>query len=71
LIRQNYLKVLPPEDEERATSLAAELFRTIKEYSEYSTIAGIVYLFMAKQTLLGKIYWTITIILMLALSFYW
>ncbi len=30
--------------------LKYELFKTVKEYSEYSTIAGVVYLFMDKQT---------------------
>jgi len=31
-------------------TLKSKLFKIVKEYSEYSTIAGLVYLFMEKQT---------------------
>ena len=43
----------------------------IKEYSEYSTIQGLIYLFFPYQTKLGKIFWTLVILLMLALGLYW
>ncbi len=43
----------------------------IKEYSEYSSIAGLLYVFMPDQTLAGKLFWIIIIILMLILGTYW
>ena len=41
------------------------------EYSEYSTIQGLIYIFFAYQTIVGKIFWTIVLLLMLALGLYW
>jgi len=43
----------------------------IQEYSEYSTIAGVVYIFMKDQTPFGKFYWTTWVILLLSLGTYW
>jgi hypothetical protein len=40
-------------------------------YTEYSTIQGLIYIFFPYQTIFGKVFWTITILLMLALGFYW
>jgi disulfide bond formation protein DsbB len=42
-----------------------------QEYSEYSTIAGLLYIFMPDQTRPGKIFWTIFILLMIILGIYW
>ncbi len=41
------------------------------DYTEYSTIQGLIYIFFPYQTIFGKVFWTITILLMLALGFYW
>ena len=43
----------------------------IKDYSEYSSIQGLVYLFFPYQTQFGKLFWTLVILLMLALGLYW
>ena len=44
---------------------------TLQEYSEYSTIAGCLYIFMNDQRFAGRLFWTILIICMLALGLYW
>jgi hypothetical protein len=38
---------------ERSTSKIKELYDMIQEYSEYSTVAGILYIFMPQQTTAG------------------
>ena len=43
----------------------------LKEYSEYSTIAGCLYIFMADQRFAGRLFWTILITMMLVLGLYW
>ena len=43
----------------------------IQEYSEYSTVAGLLYIFMPDQTRPGKIFWTIFVLSMLVLGAYW
>ncbi len=39
------------------------LLNLYQEYSDYSTIAGLLYIFMPDQTLFGKLYWIIAILL--------
>ncbi len=61
-----------PQNEE--SSLEEEkknVIGVIKEYSEYSSIAGLLYIFMPDQTIAGKLFWIIFIILMLVLGTYW
>ena len=43
----------------------------VRGYSEFSTVAGFVYIFMRDQTTFGKIFWTTVVILMLTLGAYW
>ena len=43
----------------------------LKEYSEYSTIAGLVYLTQPKETRCGQITWISVLCLSLTLSVYW
>ena len=43
----------------------------MQEYSEISTIAGLVYIFMPDQRFAGRFFWTLLIILMLILGLYW
>jgi hypothetical protein len=43
----------------------------VRDYSEYSTIAGLIYIFMEGQTTFGKAYWTTTVVAMIALGAYW
>jgi hypothetical protein len=43
----------------------------IPEYSEYSTVAGFVYIFMRDQPRDGKIFWSIVLFLLIFLGAYW
>ncbi len=43
----------------------------IQEYAEYSTIAGVIYIYMKDQTWFGKLYWKIWILLLFVLGTYW
>jgi hypothetical protein len=45
-------------------------YEVIRDYSEYSTIQGLIYIFFKHQSLYGKIFWIITILCMLALGVY-
>jgi len=49
----------------------ASFYSYVKEYSEYSTIAGFVYIFMDGQTIFGKLFWASTIVSMISLGMYW
>jgi hypothetical protein len=40
------------------TKLGKESLAIVKDYSEYSTVQGIIYIFQSKQTTLGKVFWT-------------
>jgi hypothetical protein len=46
-------------------------YEIIVDYSEYSTIQGLIYVFFSYQTLFGRIFWIITIFLMTILGLYW
>ena len=52
-------------------NMGKETYNIIQEYSEYSTIQGIVYIFQRSQTTFGKIFWNIVVVLMLILGTYW
>jgi hypothetical protein len=56
---------------EKPPSQGKEMYNTIKDYSEYSTIQGVVYIFQSNQTQFGKVFWSLVIIAMLALGTYW
>ena len=56
---------------EKPPSQGKEMYNTIKDYSEYSTIQGVVYIFQSNQTQFGKVFWSMVIIAMLALGTYW
>ena len=43
----------------------------IKNYSEISTVQGIVHIFAPNQSLVGRFFWTSVVILMLMLGTYW
>jgi len=43
----------------------------IQEYSEYSTIAGVIYIYMKDQSWFGKFYWKTWILLLFILGTYW
>jgi hypothetical protein len=56
---------------EKPPSQGKEMYNTFKDYSEYSTIQGVVYIFQSNQTQFGKVFWSMVIIAMLALGTYW
>ena len=45
-----------------------KLLDTIRSYSEYSTIQGIIYIFQSNQSLAGKIFWIFIVSLFLYLG---
>lgn len=46
-------------------------YEIIEDYADYSTIQGIIYIFFIYQTIFGKVFWILVIILMLILGLYW
>ena len=53
------------------SSKGREMFSVIREYTEYSTIQGLIYLSLPKQTQAGKLFWSAVIVGMLILGSYW
>ncbi len=41
------------------------------DYTEYSTIQGLIYIFFAYQTNFGKIFWSAAVLLLFSLGIYW
>lgn len=52
-------------------SIRKETYRIVKDYSEYSTIQGVIYLFQSGQTQCGKLFWSLVVLAMLILGTYW
>ena len=52
-------------------SQGKEMYNIIQDYSEYSTIQGVIYIFQTNQTQLGKVFWSLVILAMLVLGTYW
>ena len=46
-------------------------FDIVQDYSEYSTIQGIIYIFFSHQTTFGRFFWILVVIAMLILGSYW
>jgi len=51
--------------------MSKETYEIVKDYSEYSTIQGIIYIFQTNQTTFGKIFWTAVVAFMVLLGAYW
>ena len=47
------------------------MFDIVRDYSEYSTIQGVIYLFQSNQSQCGRMFWILVIISMLILGTYW
>jgi hypothetical protein len=47
------------------------LYNIFKDYSEHSTIQGVIYIFQTNQTQVGKVFWSIVTIAMIILGTYW
>jgi hypothetical protein len=41
------------------------------DYTKYSTVQGLVYIFLSYQSTFGKVFWSIVLILMSFLGIYW
>jgi hypothetical protein len=48
-----------------------EVFAAVKNYSSRSIIQGLIYIFENNQSVFGRIAWTIVVLTMAALGFYW
>jgi len=46
-------------------------FELFQDYTEYSTIQGLIYVFFPYQTRLGKIFWSLVLVVMVGLGIYW
>ena len=55
----------------KKSTLTRETYEIVKDYSEYSTIQGVIYLFQSSQTQCGKAFWMLVIVAMLILGTYW
>ena len=51
--------------------MGKETYDIVKDYSEYSTIQGIIYIFQTNQTTFGKIFWIAVVTFMVLLGTYW
>jgi hypothetical protein len=56
------------EEEKEAFKTGYEVFL---DYTEYSTIQGLIYIFFAYQTRFGKIFWSTALFLLFTLGIYW
>ena len=50
---------------------AKEALAIVKDYSEYSSVQGVIYIFQANQTIIGRVFWILVVVLMLMLGTYW
>jgi len=50
---------------------AGELYEVLKDDAEYSSIPGIVFIFMSNLYWAGRMFWFVIIVSMLILGFYW
>ena len=57
-----------PEEEKKRFNSSYEI---IVDYSEYSTIQGLIYIFFSYQTVFGQIFWILVVTLMFLLGVYW
>ena len=57
--------------EKRRQSIRRETYDILQDYSEYSTIQGVIYLFQSNQTQCGRMFWLLVVIAMLILGTYW
>ena len=48
--------------------VTAAMLKVLEDYSEYSTIQGLVYIFQRRQTLVGRIFWIFVVLVMLSLG---
>ena len=56
------------EKKKKQFSSSSEIFL---DYTEYSSIQGLIYIFFSYQTMIGKFFWTSVLLFMLSLGLYW
>ena len=61
--------ILKVDDED--PEVFASVLDILKEYTEYATIQGLVYLNLPNQTTFGKVIWALIVLLMLTLGMHW
>ena len=71
LSREMMKNVNKNDNDLQKSSQGREMVDVIREYTEYSTIQGLIYLSLPKQTQGGKIFWSAVILGMLILGSYW
>jgi hypothetical protein len=59
------------DNENSKSELFASISDIIKEYTEYATIQGLVYLTLPNQTTFGKVIWASIVLLMMTMGIYW
>jgi hypothetical protein len=47
------------------------MIENLRNYSEISTIQGIVYIFQSGQSIIGRLFWILVVVLMTSLATYW
>ena len=52
----------------QSSRLLVRFLTMVKDYSEYSSIQGIIYIFQSGQSIIGRIFWIFVVLLMLCLS---
>ena len=60
----------PQKLNEKEVNVFFKMFGMVQNYSEYSTIQGIVYIFQSGQSALGRIFWIMVVLVMLWLCGY-
>jgi hypothetical protein len=65
---ENSINGKEPGKNEKLSSAIYDLFL---DYTEYSTIQGLIYIFFSYQTILGRIFWSLILILMFTLGVIW
>ena len=57
--------------EKKQSSQQTKIYKIIQEYSEHSTIQGLLYIFQTNQSQVGRIFWSLVIFAVIFLGAYW
>ena len=68
-LARNKTKSADEEDEEETNFNST--YEIIEDYADHSTIQGFVNIFFTYQTIFGKVFWILVILLMQILGLYW
>jgi len=59
------------QDDQEPKKVFTSSSEIIQDYSEYSTIQGLIYVYFSYQTKFGKLFWIMVLFLMFILGLYW